>query len=165
MTAPVVLGLSRRDAQIVTLQGLPVDRIAELGVYRGTRERPAWTRADVLRQSRKHDRAGAVEPAPCSCAPRTVVEPWEPPSKEGEARVVAVLTPRQANILTALCEGLSNAAIGECLGLSEGAVKNRLKPIYAALGARDRTHAVVLALRGRVDVKIGDSRSTPKGDR
>lgn len=65
------------------------------------------------------------------------------------------LTPREAEVLALLVEGLSNREIGDRLHLAEGTVKNYVSTIIAKLQANDRTHAVVTALRrGLVD--LGD---------
>ncbi|MFC2015635.1 response regulator [Chloroflexota bacterium] len=65
------------------------------------------------------------------------------------------LTPREAEVLALLVEGLSNRDIGDILHLAEGTVKNYVSTIIAKLQANDRTHAVVTALRrGLVD--LGD---------
>ena len=65
------------------------------------------------------------------------------------------LTPREAEVLALLVEGLSNRDIGDRLHLAEGTVKNYVSTIISKLQANDRTHAVVTALRrGLVD--LGD---------
>lgn len=45
-----------------------------------------------------------------------------------------VLTPRQAEVLEALAEGLSNGAIGRRLFVTEQTVKHHLGVIYLTLG-------------------------------
>lgn len=57
------------------------------------------------------------------------------------------LSPREAQVLTAVSEGLNNRQIGETLGISENSVKMHLKRIFFKLGADDRTEAVNLAIR------------------
>ena len=57
------------------------------------------------------------------------------------------LTPRELEVLELLVKGRSNKEIGEQLGLTEAAVKFRLKGLFVKLGVRDRTEAVVSALR------------------
>lgn len=58
------------------------------------------------------------------------------------------LTPRQAEVLRLIAEGLSNREIAERLYLSEGTVKNTVSEIDARLGVRDRVQAVLKALGG-----------------
>jgi DNA-binding NarL/FixJ family response regulator len=55
------------------------------------------------------------------------------------------LTPRQAEVLRLLAQGLPNKLIARDLGLSEGTVKVHLLAIYRVLNARNRTAAVVAA--------------------
>jgi len=57
------------------------------------------------------------------------------------------LTEREAEVLRQVAQGLSNREIGELLSLSEETIKARVKTILSKLGARDRTHAVVIALQ------------------
>ena len=42
-------------------------------------------------------------------------------------------------------QGLSNVEIGQCLHLSEGAVKTHVGRVFAKLDLRDRVQAVILA--------------------
>ena len=55
--------------------------------------------------------------------------------------------PREIQILQGVAQGLSNRAIGVALSLTEGTVKNYVARLLEKLAARDRTHAVVIALR------------------
>ncbi|GAA4956675.1 response regulator transcription factor [Yinghuangia aomiensis] len=57
-----------------------------------------------------------------------------------------VLTAREADVLNAVADGLSNADIGKRLVIGEATVKTHLLRIFAKLDVRDRTHAVVVAL-------------------
>jgi DNA-binding NarL/FixJ family response regulator len=57
------------------------------------------------------------------------------------------LTARQRDVLGLLAEGSSTKEIARRLGLGEGTVKVHLAAIFRALGARNRTEAVVLASR------------------
>ena len=59
----------------------------------------------------------------------------------------AVLTERELEVLKIIAEGNSNRAAAEALRIHEETVKGHVKRILAKLGARDRTHAVTLALR------------------
>jgi DNA-binding NarL/FixJ family response regulator len=53
------------------------------------------------------------------------------------------LTRREQDVLYLLCQGLSNAAIGHRLALTEKTVKNHLNHIFAKLQVTSRTEAVV----------------------
>ena len=71
--------------------------------------------------------------------------------------LVAHLTEREADILRALADGLSNAEIAGQVWLSPETVKTHVKSILAKLGVRDRTQAVVWAYRtGFVDPSARD---------
>lgn len=55
------------------------------------------------------------------------------------------LSERELEVLGELARGRANREIGERLHLAEGTVKNYVSSILAKLGARDRTHAALLA--------------------
>ncbi len=65
----------------------------------------------------------------------------EPPHRPD----VTGLTPRQRDVLRRLLRGHSNKLIARDLGLTEGTVKIHIAAILRALGARNRTEAVVRA--------------------
>lgn len=70
------------------------------------------------------------------------VDPAVPPSgSRGK------LTRRQREILQLLADGGSTIVAARELGLSEETVKTHTKNVLARLGARNRTHAVAIALR------------------
>jgi DNA-binding NarL/FixJ family response regulator len=60
------------------------------------------------------------------------------------------LSARELQILTAAANGLENAEIGRQVFLSAFTVKSHLQRAYRKLGARDRAHAVALALTARL---------------
>jgi DNA-binding NarL/FixJ family response regulator len=57
------------------------------------------------------------------------------------------LTPREVDVLGQVAAGNSNRAVAEQLGLSEDSIKAYMKKIMGKLAARDRTHAVMIAIR------------------
>jgi DNA-binding NarL/FixJ family response regulator len=71
------------------------------------------------------------------------------PSAPG-AVLVEPLTPRETEVLRLMAAAYTNREIAEALGTAEGTVKIHVSNVLAKLGARDRTHAVLLALEGRV---------------
>ncbi|MFF2346436.1 response regulator [Pseudarthrobacter sp. NPDC058119] len=58
-----------------------------------------------------------------------------------------VLTPREAELLGLLTEGLSNRELGRRLFISEATVKTHLAHIYAKLGVDTRAAAIATAIR------------------
>jgi DNA-binding NarL/FixJ family response regulator len=57
------------------------------------------------------------------------------------------LTPREAEVLLWVARGLGNKEIGEEIGTAAGTVKAHIQNILSKLEAKDRTHAVTIALR------------------
>ena len=57
------------------------------------------------------------------------------------------LTDRELDVLRLVAAGYGNRQIAEALFLAEGTVKNHISTILTKLGARDRTNAVLRALR------------------
>lgn len=68
-------------------------------------------------------------------------------SEIAEHAAADTLTQREIDVLKGVAAGNANKAVGVQLGISEDTVKAHMKSILAKLGANDRTHAVVIALR------------------
>ena len=77
-----------------------------------------------------------------AAAQESFVDPAVPP-KGSRGK----LTRRQRQILQLLANGESTTVAARELGLSEETVKTHIKTTLARLGARNRTHAVAIALR------------------
>jgi DNA-binding NarL/FixJ family response regulator len=60
------------------------------------------------------------------------------------------LTAREIEVLQAIANGAKNATIASLLFLSTDTVKTHIRSILTKLGARDRTHAIALAMRARL---------------
>ena len=81
------------------------------------------------------------------------------PADRERLQLAAHLTEREADILRALADGLSNAEIAAQLWLSPETVKTHVKSILTKLGVRDRTQAVVWAYRTGFVGAAEDSRT------
>ena len=62
-----------------------------------------------------------------------------------DAEPVADLTEREADVLRLIAKGATNHEIGEALFISEATVKSHIGRLFAKLGARDRSAAIVYA--------------------
>jgi DNA-binding NarL/FixJ family response regulator len=62
------------------------------------------------------------------------------------------LTDREVEVLRNVAMGNSNKIIANGLNVSEATIKGHMKNILSKLGANDRTHAVIIAMkRGFID--------------
>jgi DNA-binding NarL/FixJ family response regulator len=80
-----------------------------------------------------------------------------------EPRLVTV-TPRQRAVVGELArDGADNPTIALRLGITSHTVKSHVKHVISAVGADNRTHLVVLLLRGHVRLRVEDNRGR-RGD-
>jgi len=73
--------------------------------------------------------------------------PIEIAAELAEHMVESSLSTRELEVLRRVAAGNSNRAVADQLCLSEDTVKSHMKNISAKLGANDRTHAVMIAVR------------------
>jgi DNA-binding NarL/FixJ family response regulator len=77
----------------------------------------------------------------------------EAAAEVAEHAIDDALTPREIDVLRLIAAGKANKEIGTQLSLTEVTVKSHVKNIFAKLGANDRTHAAMIALkRGIIDL-------------
>lgn len=98
-------------------------------------EGSTMVRSRLLRQ--------ALQGVPRLSAPSGPVGRAPPPGR----RATGQLTGRELDVLRLLTEGYANKEIAKELYLAEVTVKKRVQSIIAKLGASDRTHAAILAVR------------------
>jgi two-component system response regulator DegU len=65
----------------------------------------------------------------------------------GEMSHASRLTRRETEVLQLITDGLSTPEVADDLYISQKTVKNHLASVYQKLEARDRTQAVVEAMR------------------
>jgi DNA-binding NarL/FixJ family response regulator len=100
--------------------------LAELGEAIATLARGGTVIRAALPARAVAEAARAPKPFPCSLLPEA-------------------LSPRERDVLRLMGAGFSNREIAEALGMAEGTVKNRASAVFAKLGVRDRTRAVLKA--------------------
>jgi DNA-binding NarL/FixJ family response regulator len=99
-----------------------------------------------------HDAVTLVQKAVARSFPANFENPPEsaavtPPERTAERPPKDALSARELELLKYLAEGYTNKEIARAMVLAEDTVKKAVQTLIAKLGATDRTHAVVLALR------------------
>jgi DNA-binding NarL/FixJ family response regulator/putative methionine-R-sulfoxide reductase with GAF domain len=98
-----------------------------------------------------HDAVTLVQKAVARSLPSAFDRPPEPAAATAERPVERspkdALSARELELLKYLAEGYTNKEIARAMVLAEDTVKKAVQTLIAKLGATDRTHAVVLALR------------------
>ncbi len=140
-TPEVIRAVLRAGANGYVSKGAPTSQVIaalEAAVQGLTALGPAEARA----LSRMVDAIPVAEPAEDTA--ETETEDSEPGAA---VPVREPLTPRELELLRYLAEGYTNKEIARAMVLAEDTVKKGVQTLIAKLGATDRTHAVVLALR------------------
>ena len=73
--------------------------------------------------------------------------PPEIASELAEHMCADTLSPREVEVLRSVAAGHSNKIVADDLAISEDTVKGHMKSILSKLGASDRTHAVLIAIK------------------
>src|SRR5690349_17205665 len=87
----------------------------------------------------------ALDPAVQHHVIAALSSPAPPASPGASPELPDGLTPREAEVLALIAEGLTNAEIADRLVVSAATVKTHVNHIFAKTGARDRAQAVVYA--------------------
>lgn len=78
---------------------------------------------------------------------RSMLKELPGPEQASVEAVASVLSQREAEVLQLFADGCSTVEVGQRLYISAKTVKNHLASIYEKLDARDRTQAVLTAVR------------------
>jgi DNA-binding NarL/FixJ family response regulator/putative methionine-R-sulfoxide reductase with GAF domain len=92
----------------------------------------------------------ATAAVPNGATPNGVTPSEATPNGSGDTLTHEPLTPRELELLRYMAEGYTNKEIARAMVLAEDTVKKGVQMLIAKLGAADRTHAVVLALRNHL---------------
>jgi DNA-binding NarL/FixJ family response regulator len=140
-------GLSGIDAIIAIRSEFPEAKIIALTTYSGDvlvqRALKAGARGYLLKGLAFGDLAKGIRDVDRGLK---AIQP-DIATRFGEHATARLLTARETDVIQAMAGGNSNRRIAEALSINEDTVKGHVKSILAKLGARDRTHAVVVALQ------------------
>jgi two-component system, NarL family, response regulator len=140
-------GMDGIEAIIAIRAASPRARIIVLTTYRGdvqaTRALQAGAAGYLLKSSLRRELLDAIRDV--HAGRRRV--PAEIAAGIAENLSGESLSPRELDVLRSVAAGNANKRIGAELGISEETVKAHMKNILTKLDARDRTHAVTIAIR------------------
>ncbi len=101
----------------------------------------------TIRSGHLYVPAGVARAVSHIAAPTAHLAPASAPPTAATSMPAENLTARQRDVLGRLMQGHSNKQIARDLDIGEGTVKIHLAAIFRALGARNRTDAVMIAAR------------------
>lgn len=135
------------DATIAIRNEFPQARIIVLTTYRGDvqvlRALKAGAQAYLLKNSLYKE---LVETIRAVHSGKKMVSP-EVSYEIAEHAMDQSLTPAEVDVLRLIAAGSANKMIADQLSITEETVKSRVKNILFKLGAKDRTHAVMIGLK------------------
>ena len=137
--APAIEAIRKKfgDARIIVLTTYDGDE----NIYRALK---AGARGYLLKDSGKDDLLSAIRAVHEG---RSYVPPEIATRLVTRTQAGAPLTTREIEVLQLMAEGKSNKEIGAALFISEGTVKTHVNSIHEKLSVRDRTEAVIVALK------------------
>jgi DNA-binding CsgD family transcriptional regulator len=129
ITCPTLVAHAERDAVVPLAEGLLLARIIPGARFVQLDSRNHFMLATEPEWKRFVEELHAFLPSAPGSLPETF----------------AGLTPREAEVLRLISQGLGNNAISRKLAISEKTVRNHVTSILSKLGATSRAHAVALA--------------------
>ena len=136
------------DIRAISDEGRIVVLTSYAGDARVARALALGATSYILKTARVEAIIGAIRNA---CNGRTVLAP-EVSHDMALHRGMEPLSSREVSVLRLIALGKRNRGIGQELNVSEETIKSRIKNILTKLNARDRSHAVALAMkRGFLD--------------
>ena len=130
------------DTPVVMLTHSDEPEVVREAMHRGARGylvHGTFGEDDLTAALRVCSQGGMLVGPAVAAALRAPAEPVRPGPPQA---LLDQLTPREAEIMAALAQGLTNAEIARLLFLSEKTVKNHLNRIYVKVGLRSRAEAV-----------------------
>jgi DNA-binding NarL/FixJ family response regulator len=140
-------GTNGTDTLIAILGEFPTARIIMLSMSDGDAEIQRAMRAGAVAYLLKSMPNEQILSAIRSAHAGKKHVPIEVAAKLAEHLGEAALTPRELDVLRLMRDGHRNKQIADELGIAETTVNFHIKNLVSKLGANDRTHAVMIAIR------------------
>ena len=147
-TPALVRAVLRAGASGYVTKDAPISRLVAALHAVPPRDSSRW---DPMRRSQPRPHFPAEQPRSEPAGPngddRLVHAAPEPAASTAGEVAHENLTPRELELLRYMAEGYTNKELARAMVLAEDTVKKAVQTLIAKLGAADRTHAVVIALR------------------